>query len=69
MRRCPKCGRYMNNYLKQIFGGAILVYTCQCGYNSEESSTGMVYSDRTTKTTAGDSYSRTYTVPMSGTEI
>lgn len=60
MRRCPKCGRYMNNYVKQIFGGASLIYACPCGYKSEESSTGMVFSDKTTKTTAGDPYSRIY---------
>ena len=64
MRRCPKCGRYMNNYVKRILGASILVYTCQCGYNSEESSTGIVYSDRTEQKTVGDSCSRTYTSPM-----
>lgn len=68
MRRCPKCGRYMDSYVKQIFGGASLIYICSCGYNTEESSTGMVFPDMTIKTTAGD-YSRTYTVPMGGTEM
>ena len=67
MRKCPKCGKYMENYLKQIFGGTIIVYICQCGYSSEESSTGIVYSERTTKTTSGDSYSK-YTDSVSGTE-
>ena len=47
LQRCPKCGNYMNNFLKKIFGGTKIVYICECGYNSEESYTGLQYSDRT----------------------
>lgn len=39
MERCPKCGRYMESYLKRIFGGWCTVWTCLCGYTSEESKT------------------------------
>ena len=48
MRRCPKCGRYMENHMESMFGGAYLVYTCSCSYSSKESNSGMYMSNRTT---------------------
>lgn len=47
MRKCPKCGRYMNSYVKQCFGGAQLVYVCTCGYNTENDYKNVFWSDRT----------------------
>lgn len=56
MNKCPKCGLYMTSHMKYIFGGARLVWTCSCGYSTEQCDTGMTYSDR--NKTTGENYGK-----------
>ncbi len=57
MRQCPRCGRYMDNHMISIFGGAKLVYNCVCGYISEEQNSGMYWSDSTNLKNPENAYS------------
>lgn len=41
MHTCPKCGSYMHAQLQQIFGGWRTVWSCPCGYSTEQESTAM----------------------------
>lgn len=45
MKRCPKCGMYMNSHIKYCFGGWYEVWTCICGYCTEDSKSST--SDKT----------------------
>ena len=36
MKQCPRCKSYMAWYLKPICGDYVVVYSCDCGYSSEE---------------------------------
>lgn len=58
MNKCPKCGLYMTSHMKYIFGGARMIWTCSCGYSTEQCDTGMTYSDRT-ETTGGTPWNKT----------
>lgn len=49
MNKCPKCGLYMSGHMEYIFGGAIMVWICSCGYSTKSSDTQMIYGNRTEK--------------------
>lgn len=36
MKQCPKCGMYMYSFIKHCFGGWYEVWSCTCGYSSED---------------------------------
>lgn len=50
MKQCPKCGRYMTSYLKNLFGGVSIIYNCSCGYSTKNSSSGIHCNNRTYST-------------------
>ena len=41
MNRCPNCGRYMSSYMEYIFGGARLIWICECGYSNKNESSSL----------------------------
>ena len=56
MRKCPRCGKYMENYLKQFFGGARLVYVCRCGYSAENENNDVYWDSVTIKKQMENNY-------------
>lgn len=45
MRKCLKCGYYMDCVIKYAYGCPIVVHECSCGYS--ELQEWMKYSDKT----------------------
>lgn len=41
MNKCPECGRYMSSYMEYIFGGARIIWICECGYSTKDYVTSM----------------------------
>ena len=63
MQVCPRCGRYMNNHVEpDRLNNFILVYNCQCGYNTKTDRSGLRYSNVSDRYFSGHyvSYNKTY---------
>lgn len=52
-KKCPKCGRYMTQHLRYVYGQAFTIYSCFCGYS--EDTCGVRYDNKTTYTGGGAS--------------
>lgn len=41
MIRCPECKLYMSSHVVNIFGGVRTIWTCCCGYTTEQENTSL----------------------------
>lgn len=36
MERCPNCGNYMSSHLEKTWDGAMIIWSCVCGYTNKK---------------------------------